>query len=243
MSGGLIHTTKMVNILSMPAYIFSDNSISLASKGIFAQIFYSKDNILSISDIANYTSDTEDIIINCINELVDHGYINKNAKGEFVIKNKVSTSKSKNENIEELKTSIKETTVAPNVKKNKFEFVKDKVNECDLPDTVKTLLIDYFYKWLKGEDRFEGQVLHKNMVDGRINSFLDIKNTYSLTQSEMEQCVKQSIDNHWFKFIWPLVKRSNQFDKSTLVSGSYTQNEIEEIKRKAKQRLEENSDE
>ena len=81
------------------------------------------------------------------------------------------------------------------------------------------------------------------MVDSRINGFIDVKNTYSITQKEMEQCVQQSIDNHWFKFFWPLANKSTQFDKNVLVSGSYTKDEIEEIKRKAKQRLEECADE
>ena len=237
----LINTTRLVNILSMPAYIFNDTRISLAAKGIFAQIFYSKDNILSLSDIAKYTSDDGDTIEKCINELIDYGYIDKSTKGEFSLKNKASISKIRN--IEEIKSDIKETTVEPVVKKNKFEFIQDRVNATDLPSSVKHLLVDYFCRWLNGEDRFANQTLHKNMVDSRINGFIDVKNTYSLTQKEMEQCVQQSIDNHWFKFFWPLANKSTQFDKNVLVSGSYTKDEIEEIKRKAKQRLEECVDE
>lgn len=231
-------------MLTLPAYIFDDNRVSLGAKGIFVQIYYSKDDILALSDITKLANSTEDEIKKYTNELIDLGYIEEK-NGAFNLRQKALSSKTieKKENYDEVKSAIQSTTVIQVPKKSKFEFIRDRVMASDFQPSVKELLVDYFVKWLKGEDRFAGQELHKNMVDGRINSLVILRDSNSLKQADLEKCVKQSIENHWFKFIWPLVNRPSQFDRSSLVSGSYTPNEIEEIKRKAQKRLEAYSDE
>lgn len=244
MSNGLINVSGVRNMVTLPAYIFDDNRVSLGAKGIFVQIYYSKDSILALSDITKLSNSTEDEIQKYINELIDLGYIEEK-KGIFNLRQKALSSRTieKKENSDEVKSAIKSTVVTPVPKKNKFEFIRDRVMASDLPPSVKELLVDYFVKWLNGEDRFAVQELHKNMVDGRINSLISLRDENSLKQEDLEKCVKQSIENHWFKFIWPLVNKSSQFDRSALVSGSYTPDEIEEIKRKAQKRLEAYSDE
>ena len=236
---GLIKVSDIKTMVTLPAYILDDERVSLSAKGLYVQICFSKNDILSLSDITTLANNTEEEITQYINELIDKGYLDyKNST--YSLKQKPITSKTiEKRNIKEVKESIKEAEITPVVKKNKFDFIRDRVNASDFSTSVKVLLIDYFIKWLKGEDRFEGQVLHKNMVDGRIESLRSIREEFHLNQTELEKCVKQSIENHWFKFVWPLAEKPNSnFDKNVLTSGSYSSEEIEEIKRKAEKKLE-----
>lgn len=230
---GLIKADKLKSIISLPAYILNDGRISLSAKGLYMQIYHSRDSILSIADIEKFTSSSIDEITNYINELVDSGYITKDKKDTFVLNNQAKKVINA-----DIKTELKDKTVAPIVKKNALEFITDTINaETEIPyEETKNLLIDYFVKWLHGEGRFSAQQLHKNMVIGKIKSFVEICKTNKLNQAEMEKCIQQSIDRQWFVFVYPLVNKS-KFDKSALVSGSYTMEEKAEIKRKAEERL------
>ena len=244
MSEGLISIAKVKNMITLPTYIFDDKRVSLGAKGIFVQICYSKEGILTLSDIAEYANTSEKEIKNYINELIDLGYIEKSKNGSsFSLRHKPYSPKMVKEKIdtEDIKESISKTKITPVIKKNIFDTIREKVNILDLQPSTKKLLTTYFIKWLNGEDRFEAQPLYKNMLDGRIKNLMDIKEEYSLNQSDLEKCITQSIENHWFKFIWPLTNKN--FNKNTLVSGDYSQEEREEVMRKAQARLEKYNDE
>ena len=61
-----------------------------------------------------------------------------------------------------------------------------------------------------------------------------------LSEPDMISCVQQSIDRGWYKLVPPKTEISNvsnfeQFDKTTLTSGSYTQEDIDAIKKRAEE--------
>ena len=101
-------------------------------------------------------------------------------------------------------------------------------------NAVNTALIEYFTKRVNKEGRFaEAEDLHGPTVHSLLISLRD----FNMNDAELINCIKTSTDKEYFKFI---DNRSNNttstfkpFDKSTLTSGSYTEEDIRRIKEAA----------
>ena len=118
-------------------------------------------------------------------------------------------------------------------KKSAYEYICDTVNSYELPTNIKNLLITYFSNWLCKKGRVaEADPLHKNRVMQIIGEFI----SYHLSEPDMIDCIQQSIDRGWYKLVPPKQANSfEQFDKTTLTSGSYTQEDIDAIKKRAEE--------
>lgn len=228
-----LHTSGFRKIISIPSYILDDNRISLGAKGLFIQLFYSNDNICSLKELRELTSNTEEELNCYFNELASAGYVVISDK-KCELKHKAVSERKAKETTEEAVTQYANSTQPK--KKSAYEYIQDVVNSYDLPINVKQLLITYFATWLSKKGRFaEADSLHKNRVMQIIGEFI----SYHLSEPDMITCIQQSIDKGWYKLVSPNnISNSsnfNQFDKTTLVSGSYTKEDIEDIKRRAEE--------
>ena len=228
-----LHTTGFRKTLTIPSYILDDERVSIGAKGLFIQLFYSNDNICALGDLCKVTSSTEEELKIYFNELAENGYIMISDK-RCDLRHKAASEK-----MVAKKTDIKEVaeyaeTTQPK-KKSAYEYICDTVNSYDLPVNVKNLLITYFGNWLARKGRFaEADALHKNRVMQIIGEFI----SYHLSEPDMITCIQQSIDKGWYKLVQPKAENTNksnflQFDKTTLTSGSYTQEDIDNIKKRA----------
>ena len=111
----------------------------------------------------------------------------------------------------------------------------------DFPQSVQNKLIEYYTKWLNKEGRFEeAETLH----GPKVHSMLIELRSFKMTEQEMLDCVQNSMDKEYFKFIDNRQKNTTTtntaksafkpFDKANITSGSYTTDDIEQIKARAK---------
>ena len=230
-----VHTSGFRKTLTIPTYILDDERVSIGAKGLFIQLFYSNDNICALNDLCKVTSSTEEELKKYFNELAETGYIMISDK-RCDLRHKAASEKmvAKKTDITEVE-QYAETTQPK--KKSAYEYICDTVNSYELPTNVKNLLITYFSNWLGRKGRFaEADPLHKNRVMQIIGEFI----SYHLSEPDMISCVQQSIDRGWYKLVPPKTEISNvsnfeQFDKTTLTSGSYTQEDIDAIKKRAEE--------
>jgi hypothetical protein len=235
-----LHTVGFRKTVTLPAYVFDDERLSIGAKGLFVQLYYSNDSICALKDLCSVTKTTEEELKVYFNELAENGYVVITDKKCELKHKAVSERKAKETTTEEVE-KYAETTQPK--KKSAYEFIVDIINSYDLPNNVKNLLITYFTNWLGKKGRFaEADDLHKNRVMQIIGEFI----SYHLSEPDMIDCVQQSIDRGWYKLVPPKKDNNsstqiNSFDKTTLTSGSYTKADIEEIKRKAEE-LEKNGE-
>jgi DNA-binding transcriptional regulator YhcF (GntR family) len=233
-----LHTSSIKKIVTMPAYILEDPNVSLAAKGLYIQLYYSNKSICSLAELSTFVDASEEELKKTFEELTEAGYVViKNSKCELLQK-AVSSKSTKKTTVEEA-TAYAETTQPK--KLNIYEKMTGLVNRYDLPENVKQLLITYFSNWLGKKGRFaEADALHGNRVMAMIGDLI----SFHLSEDDIIDCIQTSIDKGWYKFVDPTKKstttettsvNSSNFNKEDLVSGSYTQDEIDQLKERAKQ--------
>ena len=119
------------------------------------------------------------------------------------------------------------------------------INSYNFDSKIENLLITYFENWMNKRGRFaEAEQLHGYVVRAKINELV----SFHMSDDDMITCIQNSIDKEWFKFVdqragnqskvsTEKINRSSSitFDRTLITSGSYTEDDIESIKRKAQQ--------
>lgn len=138
-------------------------------------------------------------------------------------------------------TQVKE--VSPEEKLEKISGIIS--TKYQFTDAVNKKLIEYFTRWVNKDGRFsEAEDLHASKVHSILISLRDFK----LSEADQLKCVQTSIDKEWYTLVDPKqsnngtttstppikVDRSSKmaFDKTTITSGSYTEKDIEELKKR-----------
>lgn len=217
----------MRKYMTIPSNIFDDNRLSIGAKGLYVQLIYSNDNINSLHEIEEYSSSNKAELDKLFNELAEFGYVVvKNKSCNIIAKPQMKETIDKKINREEVKEYTEITKDKP---KSAYEKMVSIIRSYDLPKNVKNLLIVYFTNWLNKKGRYEeADTLHSTKVRMLIGDLI----SFHLGEDDMITCVQSAIDHEYFKFIIPN-KKFNQFDKSTITSGSYTAEDIKKIKEKA----------
>ena len=228
----LLKTQGIRKMFTMPVDVLNDNRLSIGAKGLYTQILYSNDDICSLEDLTKLSTTPIEELKTYFEELTTVGYIEMNNK-QAKLKN---TAPKTVENVEEKVKEAKEyaeTTQAP--KLSIYDKIKMIIESyTDLSTSVQNLLLVYFTKRLNKEGRFAtSDDLHANQVRAMIGELV----SFHLSEEDELKCIQQSIDKQWFKFVpnIPVTtdNKAPRFDKSKLVSGSYTLDDIAEIKKKA----------
>jgi hypothetical protein len=228
-----LHTSNIKKILTIPSYILDDNSISLAAKGLYVQLYYSNSSINSLKELTNYTNNSEEELKSYFEELTKAGYITIKDNRCDLLQKAVSDRSSKKTDVE---TASNYTEVVQEKPKSAYEKMILLIQSYKFNEKIENLLITYFEKWLNGRGRFaQADKLHGYVVRAKINDLVSFK----LSDDDMITVIQESIDNEWFKFVNPANKvknntsnSSSNFDKTKLKSGTYTQEEIDRILKK-----------
>ena len=228
-----VHTTSIKKILTIPSYILDDPNVSLGAKGLYVQLYYSNNSICSLNELTSTVNSTEEELKKYFQELADTGYIViKDNKCDLLQKAVSSRSKNKTD-VEE--AAVYAETVQPK-KLSAYEKMINLINSYSLTDNVKQLLITYFEKRMNKRGRFsEAEDLHGYVVRAMIGELV----SFHLSEEDEIKCIQTSIDREWFKFVNPNNSSSNTggsnsiFINENIESGTYTQEDIDEIKRKA----------
>lgn len=225
-----INTEKMKKILTIQANIFDDSRVSLGAKGLFTQIYYCNKDISTLNDILKYVNNTEEELKTLFEELVTTGYIVKTKTGFKLVTSVSNKDKQGIENVEEV---VKEANEYAEQTQPKALSIYDKIkliiDSYELTQNVKNLLLVYFEARLSKKGRFaEGDALHATQVRAMIGDLV----SFHLSEDQELECIQKSIDMQWYKFVKPAPKPT--FDKTQIQSGTYTEEAIEEIKKKAK---------
>ena len=225
-----INTEKMKKILTIQANIFDDSRVSLGAKGLFTQIYYCNKDISTLNDILKYVNNTEEELKTLFEELVTTGYIVKTKTGFKLVTSVSNKDKQGIENVEEV---VKEANEYAEQTQPKALSIYDKIkliiDSYELTQNVKNLLLVYFEARLSKKGRFaEGDALHATQVRAMIGDLV----SFHLSEDQELECIQKSIDMQWYKFVKPSPKPT--FDKTQIQSGTYTEEAIEEIKKKAK---------
>ena len=138
------------------------------------------------------------------------------------------------------------TEISTERKLSGYEKMIRIINSYELAPSVTNLLIVYFEKWLNRKGRYEdADQLHGNKVRQLIGELI----SFHLSEDDEITCIQNSIDHEYYKFFIPnngtslcnnpAVNTSKssfiQFDKNSVVSGSFTQDDINLIKSNALQ--------
>lgn len=240
MSKEFIKRPKNRDFIVVPSIIFEDARLSIGAKGLYAQLYYST-NISSLEEITDYTTSSKEELDAWFDELTSVGYILiKDKQAEFVIKPqgaKTVAKKLDQDAVDNFKDAVKEEPKPLSA----YDKMVGLVNSYGFDPKVENMLITYFEKWLNKRGRFaEADPLHGYVVRARIGDLV----SFHLSDEDMITCIQNSIDKEWFKFVNPNDGNNNskpntdrsssgQFDKTTLVSGSYTAEDIAKIKEQA----------
>ena len=170
--------------------------------------------------------------------------INKKGEAEFAIKtqNEKTVAKKIDEaQVEEFKNTVQEQ---PKVL-NAYEKMIGLINSYNFNEKITNLLIQYFETWMNRRGRFaEADALHGYIVRAKINDLVSFK----MSDDDMITCIQNSIDREWFKFVDQRVSTQPNvgpkqkvntsshanFDKTTITSGTFTEDDIQKLKEKAK---------
>lgn len=228
-------------LFTMPTDILKDKRLSVGAKGLYAQIIFSNDDYSSVVDLTDITTNSSEELKSYWAELVKVGYVDKDNKLRH------TAPKAQNENEEELEETIKKAeefaeTQQPR-KLSIYEKIALVVDSYNLSQNVKNLLMVYFTKRLNKEGRFaDAEDLHKAKVNAMVGELV----SFNLNEDEALKCVQQSIDRQWFKFFKPRVDEAKPtntnsgqakplFDKTQIISGTYTAQDVAEIKKQAEE--------
>ena len=235
---------KYRDFMVLPALIFEDERLSIGAKGLYAQLYYSSSGISSLEELTSVSTSSKEELDTLFDELVKIGYIvlNKKGEAEFVIKtqNEKTVAKKVDEaQLEEFKNTVQEQ---PKVL-NAYEKMVGLITSYKFNEKITNLLIQYFENWMNRRGRFaDADQIHGYIVRAKINDLVSFK----MSDDDMITCIQNSIDREWFKFVdqregtQPKVapKPTNtsshiNFDKTTITSGSYTEDDIQKIKERA----------
>lgn len=236
---------KNRDFMVLPALIFEDERISIGAKGLYAQLYYSSSSISSLEELTEVSTSTKEELDTFFDELVKIGYIviNKKGEAEFAIKTqneKTVAKKIDEDKVEEFKNTVQEQ---PKVL-NAYEKMVGLINSYNFNEKITNLLIQYFETWMNKRGRFaEAEPIHGYIVRAKINDLVSFK----MSDDDMITCIQNSIDREWFKFVdqragtQPKVEPKQKvntsshanFDKTTITSGSFTEEDIQKIKEQA----------
>ena len=236
---------KNRDFMVLPALIFEDERISIGAKGLYAQLYYSSSSISSLEELTEVSTSTKEELDTFFDELVKIGYIviNKKGEAEFAIKTqneKTVAKKIDEDKVEEFKNTVQEQ---PKVL-NAYEKMVGLITSYNFNEKITNLLIQYFESWMNKRGRFaEAEPIHGYIVRAKINDLVSFK----MSDDDMITCIQNSIDREWFKFVdqragtQPKVEPKQKvntsshanFDKTTITSGSFTEEDIQKIKEQA----------
>ena len=231
-----INTEKVKKILTIQANIFDDSRVSLGAKGLFTQIYYCNKDISTLNDLLKYINNTEEELKALFEELVTTGYIVKTKTGFKLVTSVSNKDKQGIENVEEVIKEANEYAEQTQPKAlsifDKIKLIIDSYNTVDetkIAPAVKNLLLIYFEQRLAKTGRFsEAGDLHANQVRAMIGELV----SFHLSEDQELECIQTAIDKQWFKFVKPTPKPT--FDKTKIKSGTYSEADVEKLKKKAK---------
>ena len=235
-----LNTPSIRSYLTLPAHIFSDERLSIGAKGLYAQLVYSTEKITCLEDLTSLTSSTKEEIKTWWDELNSTGYIEVPKSGtdkRGTLKDKPQSQKTIDKKLDqEAVNEYAEKTIEKSL--NAYEKLMKLIDEYKLGENVTQLLKVYFEKWLNKRGRFaDADELHGYVVRAKIGELV----SFHLSDDDMITCIQNSIDKEWFKFVNPNSAQASsgpsfkQFDKAVLRSGSYTEDDIKEIKARAEE--------
>lgn len=228
-----VHTSNIKKIITIPTYILDDNTVSLAAKGLYVQLLYSNNSICSLKELTAFTNETEDNLQKYFAELSSAGYITIKDKRCDLLQKAVTDRSSRKTSAEDAEEFAENVVVQKPL--NKYEKMEMLINSFDLSDNVKHSLLVYFEKRLNKRGRFaEAEDLHGYIVRAMIGDLI----SFHLSEEDQITCIQQSIDREWFKFVNPVnqtqqSKAGSAFNKENIKAGTYTKEDIDEIKRKS----------
>lgn len=226
---------------TFPTSILEDPNVSVGAKGLYMLLYHANPKICGLADLSsNFTTTPKAELENLWQELIDKGYVDvtKNKNGEIKNVKLVRVAKKSKTKVQtpEEQTAIQEqvNVVKEQKVENRYTRLVDRIEGWEIPKNVKTILITYFTAWLNGEGRFaSADMLRPSTVDRLIGELVAMH----LDKDSMIWVVQQSIDHCWFKFVAPtepITKRTihQGFSATGIVSGTYTDAEKEEIRKK-----------
>lgn len=230
--GGFIKVPSHRGFITIPATIFDDERVSLGAKGLYAQLFYSNKEIKSLEDLVDITSSTKDEIDNWFIELNKIGYLTTTKNGGCVMNIKTQGEKTVKRKLDvEAVEEFTDKVIEPPKPMSAYEKLTKMIESYKFDPKVEQLLKEYFTNWLNKVGRYaEGDDLHGYVARSAINTLV----SFHMSDDDMITCIKTSIDKQWRKFVDHRKSTSfKPFDKATITSGSYTEEDIAKIRERA----------
>lgn len=239
---GFIKLPKDRGFITIPSIIFEDERLSIGAKGLYAQLFNSNSEIKSLEDLTTFTTSTKEEINAWFLELNKVGYITVNKDGSCSMNMKTQGEKTVARKLNEAAVEeFTNKTVEQPKPLSKFEKLMGMIESYKFDPKIENLLKSYFTNWMNRVGRYdEGDDLHGPVARACINTLV----SFHMSDEDMITCIQTSIDRQWRKFVdHRLSSNSNNistmssfkpFDKTTLTSGSYTEEEAQKVKEKAK---------
>jgi DNA-binding transcriptional regulator YhcF (GntR family) len=224
---------KIRKMFTFPADIMNDPNVSIGAKGLYVQLQYSNDTICSLNELCTFVNSTEEELKKYFNELTETGYITITDNKCELLTKPVTSRSSKKTDVEE---SAKYAETVQEKKKNAYEIMVDIVNEYELAQNVKNLLITFFDNWFRGKGRYaEASKLNR----GRVRQIIGNLIGYHLTEEEQIECIKHSIDKQYYDLFD--IRKSGKakepiFDSKKLKSDTYSEDEMEDLMKRLAQR-------
>ena len=239
-----IKKPKNKDFMVIPSIIFNDERLSISAKGLYSQLYYSSSDISSLEELVDWSTSSKEDIFAWFDELTKVGYITVDNKGNasFAIKTQSEHTVSKKldqNNVDTFKNTVQEKPEPLSA----YQKMVNMINDYKFSENITKLLIEYFENRLNKRGRFEeGEPLHGYVVRAMLNDLVN----FNMSDEEMAKCVKNSIDNQWYKFfdnrknVQNEVQNSGRssfmaLDKNSISSGSYTEDDIKKIKERAKE--------
>ncbi len=213
-----IKTQSQHSMVTMPKYAFEDANLTLAEKGLYATFFCENKSTFS----ADITSDEE---VAAMKGLIQKGYVVKAKAGssyQYKVNFKPTAIKDK---VEPTIAEATEPTPVVAKKKTKQEIVDSLVDEYTSDEKLRQVLKAYFHARHKKVGRFaEMSLWYSTDEDAR-----RMLNQLNTIPGDKYAIVKASLDGQFFKFF----EQPESNVSTDGVSNRYSQEEIEEFRRKA----------
>ena len=231
-------------LITLPSDIFDDTRLSLGAKGLYVQLYYSNDNICALEDLTKLTGNAKEELQEYFSELAKTGYIETSDKGCKLLA-KAPKATVTEETVQQAEKYAEE--VQPK-KENAYEQIKKYIYGREyFSPKVKDCLFTYFINRLNKQrdpnSRYYSSAKLNAQLIGQIVTELV---SFHLDEDTTISVIQKSIDKEWNRFFMPTGSSTSQkttsWDKSDIVSGSYTPEDIERIKQRA-QEMEENGEE
>ena len=231
-----LHTTKIRKSLTIQSNFLDDPNLSLAAKGLYVQLYYSNDRITALNGLLDLVNSSEEDLKKAFDELADCGYIEISEKRCDLLP-KANTKASKKPTAEEV-TKYAESTQPKTLNKyEKLQKLIESYSANGFSENLISVLKVYFENWMNKKGPFvESSDLHGNVVKARIGDLIG----FHLSDDEMIDVVQTSNAKVWHVFVKPTTSTTNStedkksvsnFDKSSLTSGDYTEEDMNNIKK------------